>query len=72
MVKVMQHVIRKRHSCETLLTTVINEWAKVMGNRGQVDTFILFFKEAFDTPTRALIKRKLFSYGSLSVTLNIN
>ena len=36
-----QHAFRKRHSCETQLITVINDWAKILDNGGQVDTFIL-------------------------------
>ena len=36
-----QHAFRKGHSCETQLTTVINDWAKILDNGGQVDTFIL-------------------------------
>ena len=44
-----QHAFRKGHSCETQLTTVINNWAKILDNRGQVDIFILDFEKAFDT-----------------------
>ena len=40
-----QHAFRKGHSCETQLTTVINDWAKILDNRGQVDTFILDFEK---------------------------
>ena len=36
-----QHAFRKRHSCETQLITVINDWAKILDNGGKVDTFIL-------------------------------
>ena len=60
-----QHAFRKRHSCETRLTwltTVITDWAKLLDNRGQVDTFILDFEKAFDTPPYELLKSKLFSY----------
>ena len=39
-----QHAFRKRHSCETQLITVINDWAKILDNGGQVDTFILDFE----------------------------
>ena len=39
-----QHAFRKGHSCETQLTTVKNNWAKILDNRGQVDTFILNLK----------------------------
>ena len=45
-----QHAFRKRHSCETQLITVINDWAKILDDCGQVDTFILDFEKAFDTP----------------------
>ena len=31
------------------LIMVINDWAKILDNGGQVDTFILDFKKAFDT-----------------------
>ena len=31
------------------MTTVINDWAKILDNTGQVDTFILDFEQAFDT-----------------------
>ena len=45
-----QHAFRKWHSCETQLATVINDWAKILDNKGQVDTCILDFEKAFDTP----------------------
>ena len=51
-----QHVLRKRHCCETQLTTVINNWIKIMDKGGQVDTFILDFEKAFDTPPHELLK----------------
>ena len=58
-----QHAYRKGHSCETRLTMVINDWAKILDNRGQIATFILDFEKAFDTPLHELLKSKLFSYG---------
>ena len=39
-----QHAFSKLHSCETQLTIIINEWAKILDNKGQVDTFILDFE----------------------------
>ena len=45
-----QHAFMKWHSCETQLATVINDWAKILDNKGQVDTFILDFEKAFETP----------------------
>ena len=64
-----QHAFRKGHSCETQLTTVINDWAKILDNRGQFDTFILDFEKAFDTPPHELLKSKLFCYGIGGKTL---
>ena len=64
-----QHAFWKGQHCETQLTTVINDWAKILDNRGQVDTFILDFEKAFDTPPHELLKSKLFSYGIGGKTL---
>ena len=58
-----QHAFRKRHSCETQLTTVINDWAKILDNGGQVDSFILDFEKASDTPPHELLNSKLFGCG---------
>ena len=33
-----QHAFRKRHSCETQLITVLNDWTKILDDGGQVDT----------------------------------
>ena len=64
-----QHAFWKGHSCETQLTTVINVWAKILDNRGQVDTFILDFEKAFDILLHERLKSKLFSYGIGGKTL---
>ena len=44
----------------TQLTTVINDWVKILDKGGQVDTFIAVFKKAFDTHLHELHKSKLF------------
>ena len=64
-----RHAFRKRHSCETQLTTVINDWVKILDKGGQVDTFIMDFEKAFDTPPHELPKRKLFGYVICRKTL---
>ena len=51
-----QHAFRKRHSCETQLITVINDWAKILDKGGQVDTLILDFEKAFDNPLMIYLK----------------
>ena len=45
-----QHALRKWHSCETQLITVIDDWAIILDNHDQVDTITLDFEKAFDTP----------------------
>ena len=43
---------------------------KNLRQEGQVDTFLLDFEKAFDTPSHELLKSKLFSYGIGGTTLN--
>ena len=64
-----QHAFRKRHRCETHLITVINDWAKILVTGGKVDTFILDFEKAFDTPPHELLKCKLYGYDIGGKTL---
>ena len=52
------------------MTTVINDWVKILDKGGQVDTFILDFEKAFDTPPHELLKSKLFGYGIGGKTLS--
>ena len=35
---------------------MIHDWAKILDNQGQVDTFISDFEKAFDTPPHELLK----------------
>ena len=49
---------------------MINDWAKILDKKGQVDTFILDYEKTFDTPHHELLKSKLFSYGIGGTTLN--
>ena len=51
-----QHAFRKMHSCETQLTTVINDRVKISDKGGQVDTFILDFENAFYTRLENFLK----------------
>ena len=66
---------RKGYSCPmcenglSQMDEVINDLAKILDNRGKVDTFILDFEKAFDTHPHELLKSKLFSYGIGGKTL---
>ena len=64
-----QHAFRQGHSYGTQLITVINDWAKILDNRGRGDTFILDFEKAFDHPLMNPLKANLFSYGIGGKTL---
>ena len=55
------HAFRKWNGCETQLATVVNDWAKTLDKKGQVDT--LDFENTFDTPPHELLISKLFSFG---------
>ena len=57
-----RHAFRKKHSCETQLITVIEDWAKILDKGRQADTFILDFEKAFDTPPHELLKCKLYGF----------
>ena len=39
----------KKHSCETQLIVVINDWPEFLDKGGQVDSSILNFEKAVDT-----------------------
>ena len=64
-----QHAFRKKHSCETQVITVINDWARILDKGRQVDTFVLDFEKAFNTPPHKLLKCKLYGYGIGGKTL---
>ena len=64
-----KYTLRKRRSYEIQLTTVRNDWVKMLDNERQMDTFILDFEKAFDNPLMNSLKVKLFSYGIGGKTL---
>ena len=57
---------KKRHSCETQLTTLINDWVKILDSGEQIDTFVSDFAKAFDAPPHEC---KLFDCGIGGKTL---
>ena len=65
-----QHAFRKKHSCETQLINVINDWATAVDECKQMDIFILDFEKAFDTVPHELIKSKLHGMGVNKNILN--
>jgi hypothetical protein len=64
-----QHGFRKRHSCETQLLTTIEDLAKGLDNREQIDCLILDFSKAFDSVPHQRLLHKLDWYGIRGDTL---
>ena len=52
----MPHLDEHKLLSEKQLITVIDDWAKILDNQGQIGTFILDFEKAFDTPPHELLK----------------
>ena len=58
-----QHGFTPGHSCESQLILAVEDWAKAVDSRNQVDVAILDFSKAFDTVPHERLKSKLRSYG---------
>ena len=44
----LKHGLRKHRSCETQLIKTVNDHAKSLNNREQIDRIVLDFSKAFD------------------------
>ena len=58
-----QHGFRKHRSCESQLITTINDLAKGIDNRQQIDAVTLDFSKAFDKVPHHRLGMKLHHYG---------
>ena len=64
-----QHGFRSQHSCETQLINTIEDLAKGIGDRKQLDLLILDFSKAFDKVSHRHLLSKLDFYGIKGDTL---
>ena len=58
-----QHGFRKGRSCETQLALAVNDIARVLDDKGQVDVIIMDFSKAFDTVPHERLLAKLKHAG---------
>ncbi|MCG7865740.1 MAG: hypothetical protein JAY74_05120 [Candidatus Thiodiazotropha taylori] len=58
-----QHGFRKRRSCETQLLLTINDLAKGLNDKQQIDAILLDFSKAFDKVPHQRLLLKLNHYG---------
>ena len=59
-----QFGFRSRHSCETQLLITIDDLARALNNKLQIDCGILDFAKAFDKVPHLRLLHKLEFYGS--------
>ena len=64
-----QHGFRKRRSCETQLVLTLQDLAKGLDDREQIDAVLLDFSKAFDKVSHHLLHHKLHYYGIRGQTL---
>ena len=64
-----QHGFRKQHSCETQLVNTVEDLARSLEERQQLDLLILDFSKAFDVVSHRLLLGKLDHYGIRGETL---
>ena len=58
-----QHGFRKRRSCETQLILTIDDLARGLNDKQQIDAILLDFSKAFDKVPHQLLLLKLNHYG---------
>ena len=63
-----QHAFRKRHSCETQLTTVINDWVKIL-DKGDRLTHLFWTSRRLLTPRLMNLKAIFSGYDIVGKTL---
>ena len=65
-----QFGFRNKHSCESQLLITVDDFAKALNSKKQVDIGILDFSKAFDRVSHARLAKKLDFYGINGKTLS--
>ena len=64
-----QSGFRSQHSCETVLTHMIDSWLEVMDNGQMVGLILVDFKKAFDLVDHNILLHTIEMYGLKNETL---
>ena len=59
----VQHGFRKHRSCETQLICMMDDLAKGLGSRSQIDVGLLDYEKAFDKVSHLHLLKKVEDYG---------
>ena len=62
---------RKRHSCETTLLTLIEDWKQAVDSKQLVSVLSTDMSKAFDSLSHSLTVKKLEAYGFGERSLNL-
>ena len=65
----VQHGFRKGRSCDTQLSALVNDLAKILDNKSQADLIIMDFSKAFDSVPHQRLLMKLDNIGIRGNTL---
>ena len=66
-----QSGFRKKHSCQTALTSLVEQWLTNINNNEFNGAIFLDFKKAFDVIDHVLLLRKLSFYGMSDTALEL-
>ena len=65
-----QSGFRQKHSCQTALVKLVDDWAKCIDNREMVGALFIDFRKAFDLVDHNILLRKLSLYKCTPSVLN--
>ena len=66
-----QSGFRKKHSCQTALTSLVEQWLTNINNNEFNGAILVDFKKAFDVFDHVLLLRKLSFYGMSDIALKL-
>ena len=65
-----QHGFRKKRSCDSQLLITVDDLARSLNNRQQVDCILLDFSKAFDKVDHRIVLQKIEVMGSKAISFS--